>query len=210
VNWVDLWGLEGGILIFDATDRNDSLNNIRYHKYTRHDDYSEIRQAAAEQGLTVQVISGADARVANLERELANMNPDRVILFLHGEGGGYLEDITGTSFSIYSLTIPSNTTIIDNVSCYADTGPRSLTNSAGSTVEVRWYNPVSPSGELTWLQAADVLNIKIPESMRTGADTSNKSSSLLFLSNNIPLSDEEFAVGSSGANKGGINEKKNY
>jgi RHS repeat-associated protein len=199
VNWVDLWGLED-ILIWDATQRSDDLNNFLYNMLLDHS-YSEIKKAAEETGQTVEIIKGKDATEGNLRDKIIETEPSRVITVAHGVSNtGLITDVTGNEFSLSTLQIPPNTVLIDNVACYADMMTDPVGNPA-NPIEVRTYNP--ENSPIWFYQANDATMNRIPESIRTGNDTSgpptNNSVSAVPYSN-------VYAVGSSDVGTGSYSE----
>jgi hypothetical protein len=169
VNWIDLWGLED-IVIWSAIDRNDSINNFFYNWFV-HDSYPEIIKAAQENDLSVKVISGKDADKESLYKELDNNESQRVIVVAHGNSDGTFQDVNKTNIDLSSKTSVSNTQILDVVACYADQGPQLLGLLPGGT-EVRTYNPLNDV--IWWNQTNQVIDQKIPESIRTGLNTSGQ------------------------------------
>jgi hypothetical protein len=172
VNWVDLWGLDGVIVIWDALDRADSLNNIVYNDKVDHS-YSEIIKAAEEKGLSVLVITGQDATSERLISEIENANnttTQRLIANAHGDNNGNIYDVRNKQVDITGVQAASSIKIIDVIACNANKNIASW--QATGIQDVRTYNPLGPSGEIWWNQTNDATQKRIVESIRSGADTS--------------------------------------
>jgi hypothetical protein len=206
VNWVDLWGL-ADILIWNAIVRENNPNSILYYEFVGQN-FSELQEAAAEMGLSVDIITGQEATNQNLVEKMNDTDPSRVIILAHGRDNGTVEDVNGNNLSFSDLPITSNTKIIDNVSCYADKAQWSLGNDTNS-VDVRTYNP---AGDVMWWnQTNDAINNRIPDSIRNGTDTSGPSTVSPAPPPYVP--DNMFGFGSSSGNNGldsGNNEVKKY
>jgi RHS repeat-associated protein len=189
VNWVDLWGLDG-LLVWDATMRNDGWNN-QYYNYLVDHDYEAIIKATEEKSIPYKIIKGNDATEQKLRDTMKDMEPDRTVINAHGTDKGKVQDVNGNEFNVAGLTAAPNS-IIDNVSCYADQGPKRTTDN---NAEIRAYN----NKIIGWNQTNYATGDLIPESMRTGVDNSGEP----------PMGVDISPVPANGGDSVG-NNKKNY
>jgi RHS repeat-associated protein len=193
VNWVDLWGL-ADIAVWDALDRSDKYSNydfnlIAYNKMVDQS-FTEISKAAAEKGLSVEIIRGADATETRL-KEVLQDDPQRVVVLAHGDNNGNIYDSQGKRVNISNITISNTIQTVDVVACYADQGI-SVWNNAGVS-DVRTYN--SPNQEIKFFQTNDVLNKDIPASIRNdGAKINTTPTNTQTLLGPIPSGHEVSSV----------------
>jgi RHS repeat-associated protein len=204
VNWIDPWGLED-IVVIRAIDNNSNLNN-EYYNYLVEKDFDEIKDAALEKGLTFRLVTGQDATVAQILDEFNNNDTKRLILVYHGTDLGKISDVNGIEFVLSDIKqIGSNLITVDLVGCYADV---EINNSERTPLalssDIRSYNT---PGEVIWYsQTNDALRNRIPESIRTGVNTSGQPGF------DVPMFEEAFPVYggySDVRTQGAQNEKKN-
>jgi RHS repeat-associated protein len=183
VNWVDLWGLED-IVAIRALDNYSSENAI-YYNFLVEKELDEIRIAAEEKGLTFRVVDGQDATGSRIDSEFADNDTQRLILLYHGKGDGTITDVNGIDYTLPDRTkIGSNLKTVDLVGCYADLAIKSVNAPPNAIPDLRSYNP---PGQVIWNgQTNDAVQNRIPESIRTGTDTSGPPST------NVPMFEEYF------------------
>jgi hypothetical protein len=183
VNWIDLWGLEN-IVAIRMLSNDFSVNNIYYDSLVE-SDLDEIRAAANERDLTFRVVDGQDAIASRIDSEFADNDTQRLILIYHGGPGGTILDVKGVEYTLPDSTkIGSNLKTVDLVGCYADAAVDKAKSSQNAIPDLRSYNL---RGDVIWNgQTNDAVQNRIPESIRTGADTSGPPSIT------VPIFTEDF------------------
>jgi hypothetical protein len=174
VNWVDPWGL-ADIVVIRALENNSTANNRNYNTLVEIE-FAEIRKAAEEKNMTIEVIGGQDATADSIIAELGRNDTSRLTILYHGGSDGSIYGVDNVKVDVGSLNtsnIGSNLKTVDLVGCYANIGVEQFTRTTGIS-DVRTYNPENK--EIIYNQTNDVVNNRIPESIRTGVDTSGPSS----------------------------------
>jgi RHS repeat-associated protein len=165
--------IDEDIIIFDMlSGRNASgflekANEVAYDALVDHS-FNEIKQMAEEAGMTVRVISGTDATLANLEVVFDNNSTKRIVILAHGDSDGNIYDVNGDKITPTTLSAPNrgrNLQRMDIVACYAkNSSDTAFTWAKFGGVKISTYN--KEDKVLMFYETNLVLRLIIPASIR--------------------------------------------